>query len=77
MTKLKIKTGGPTKPKISLTAKGIFVPMPFFAGPAYLSQDPDVTIQLYNEDSLRCWSQNYVPSSTDDNVITRFRAKTP
>jgi cysteine-rich repeat protein len=72
--RIKLKPSGTVRSKVELKAKGVNLPMPVpFSGTEFFDLDTDVTVQLFNSDTLACWSSTF--TSAKKNTVDRFQAK--
>ena len=78
VTKANLKTGAVEKASVSVSAKGLNIPMP---APVSLTEffdlDTTVTVQLVNDETSTCWTSEFTAAGMKKNDPTQFKAKTP
>jgi hypothetical protein len=74
--KVKLKTGEAGKAGVSVQARGANVPLPVPASPTSIFDlDPEVTVQLVNNETSMCWSSTFTVAKRNDLSI--FSATAP
>jgi hypothetical protein len=74
--KAALKTGGPAKTKISVSAKGSNTAMPApLSGTEFFDLDTTVTVQLVNDETATCWTSEFTAAKT--NTAEQFKAGAP
>ncbi|HEY2773101.1 MAG TPA: hypothetical protein VGK20_03510 [Candidatus Binatia bacterium] len=76
VTKASVKTGAAGKSKISLSAKGLALPLPApFSGSQFFDMSPRVVVQLHSNSAPNCWSSAFTAATK--NTAAKFSAKLP
>ena len=73
---MKVQAGVDGRAKMSMKAAGASLPMPNPASPSlFFNQQPNVVVQLRNEETSACWQSTFTIFTTNDGVS--FKAKAP
>lgn len=73
-TKALIKTGLDGKTKVKLSAGGDNLVLPGAVGDTYFEQDPNVLVQLVNDEGT-CWTSQFSAGDTKKNLAESFKAQ--
>jgi hypothetical protein len=72
-----LKTGGTSRGKVRIDARGVKLPMPVpHSASETFDQDPANVVQLVAANGS-CWSTRFTPAETSRNDADRFRARKP
>lgn len=73
---LSIRAGAAGRTQVSLKSGGSALPMPVPVSPTlFFSQQPNVVIQMRNEETQACWKSTFTVFRTNDGL--RYKAKAP
>jgi len=76
VTKASLKTGVATKSSVSVSAKGMSIPMPVpYSLTELFNVDTALTVQLVNDETSTCWTSEF--TTVKKNTAEQFKASAP